>query len=528
MNKQNESIALRQLYFISFIEGGVVMVTEIAGAKLLTPFFGATLYSWAATLSITLLALMSGYYFGGYITTKPKFTQPNKIIWIFLMSGLSVLVMPTLGRFIMKKTISLSFFSGLIISELVFLFLPIFLMGMISPMIIFQITKKAEHSGRSAGNIYAISTSGGILFTLLFGFLIIPHYGISMPLRMLGFAVCFLGTGLLLKEKLTVKKAMLCIAPIIVIGMISLGQNKEDLVIKRADMRLLEASEGLMGELKVIDQVSYPPNSKPVTIRRLRINNIVQNYVFAELPTQSILYYVNFTKQFIGYLPKKESALLIGLGAGSIYKMLNEQYNYVETVEIDQRMYDMGIKYFGLEQPKNNFIADGRYFINTSKRKYDLIIVDAIVGESIPAQLTTIESFKKIYELLKEDGTLIIENGGLYDFGKNCFVPSLHKTLLAAGFSVKLFNPLLSREQGDAVFVATKYDFKIKDISFMTDILINEGPLENYLLPLKLFDTGGATVLTDDNNNCDLMLKDHYFSVRKGIRAELAKYHFWE
>src|SRR5687767_7540672 len=133
---------LRYLYLISFIEGGVVMVTEIAGARLLAPFFGASLYSWIATLSVTLFALMTGYYFGGYATTKPKYTSADKVIWVFFLSGLAVLLMPSLGHLIMQRTISFSFFAGLMISELLFLFPPIFLMGMISPMIIFQITKK--------------------------------------------------------------------------------------------------------------------------------------------------------------------------------------------------------------------------------------------------------------------------------------------------------------------------------------------------------------------------------------------------
>src|SRR3954462_2223607 len=106
---------MKKLYAISFIEGGVVMVAEIAGAKMLTPFFGASLYSWASTLSITLLALMTGYYVGGYVTTKPRFSSPASIIQVFFASGLTVLLMPSLGYFIMQSTISLSFFSGLIV-----------------------------------------------------------------------------------------------------------------------------------------------------------------------------------------------------------------------------------------------------------------------------------------------------------------------------------------------------------------------------------------------------------------------------
>ena len=116
---------IKQLYFISFIEGGVVMVTEIAGARILTPFFGASLYSWVSTLSITLFALMTGYYFGGYVTTKPNFFSGGKIIWVFFLSGLTVLLMPSSGSFIMEQTISFSFFAGLIISEFLFLFPPV-------------------------------------------------------------------------------------------------------------------------------------------------------------------------------------------------------------------------------------------------------------------------------------------------------------------------------------------------------------------------------------------------------------------
>src|SRR5690554_6544197 len=136
--------SLNYLYSISFIEGGVVMVTELAGARLLAPFFGASLYSWASTLSITLLALMTGYYFGGYVTTKKRFASPTSIIWLLLLSGLFVLLLPVLSRSIMESTLHLSFFTGLIVSQMLFLFPPIFLMGMMSPMIIFQITRSEE------------------------------------------------------------------------------------------------------------------------------------------------------------------------------------------------------------------------------------------------------------------------------------------------------------------------------------------------------------------------------------------------
>lgn len=515
------------IYGISFIEGGVVMVAELAGAKLLTPFFGASLYSWASTLSITLLALMSGYYYGGYVTTKPKFATVEKILWVFILSGLAVFLMPTLGHFIMHKTISFSFFTGLIVSQLCFLFIPIFLMGMISPMIIFQITKKAEESGRSAGNIYAISTSGGILFTLLFGFFIIPYYGISLPVRVLGIAVAAVGLLLLTKEKINLGKKHLSLIVIFIVVSIAFSQAKSK-TSGHVAMNVVMSSEGLMGQLKVVDQMSYPPNGKPMYVRRLMINNIAQNAVLKERPTQSLLYYVNFTKQLIQFLPSKESALLIGLGAGSLYKILSDNYTRVETVEIDKRMYEMGVSYFGMAEHTTNTVTDGRYYINVATKKYDLIVLDAIIGENVPAQLTTFESFQRLYSLLNDNGALIIENGGLTCFSDNSFVPSILKTLQAAGFKVALFNPMRSATLGDAVFVATKISIDTKDIMLAEDEQIKAGPLDAYLLPIKLFDNSKATILTDDENNSDILLRHHYFQVRKGIRKELAKYNFWE
>ena len=523
MGKAIISTGLKQLYFISFIEGGVVMVTEIAGAKILTPYFGASLYSWAATLSITLFALMTGYYFGGYVTTKPKFSHTNNIVWVFFISGLAVLLMPSLGNFVMQKTISFSFFVGLIISEMLFLFSPIFLMGMISPMIIFQITKKVEQSGRSAGNIYAISTSGGILFTLAFGFLIIPHYGINLPVKILGVLVSMIALGLFLKDKLASKKIITNFLIALVLAAIAFNQKKPSNLPPQLNMKMVEYSEGLLGELKVIDELTFPPDGNPVVVRKLKTNNIQQNFVFRDMPTQSLNYYVNFTRQLIPFLPKKNSALLIGLGAGSMYKVLNDQKVKVETVEIDKRIYDIGVKYFGMPSHSNHSITDGRYFINVTDKKYDLVILDAIIGESVPGQLITLESFRRCYEILGADGTLIIEHGGLLNFSDNSFIPSVYNTLMAAGFHVSIFNPLQLDTYGDVLLVASKKEFDVSKISIFSDVFIKGGPLSDYSLSIDNFNNQSANILTDDINNFDVLLKAHYFQIRKGIRKELAK-----
>ncbi len=41
------------------------MAVELVGAKLLAPYFGTSLYVWAAALGTTLGGLTLGYFFGG-------------------------------------------------------------------------------------------------------------------------------------------------------------------------------------------------------------------------------------------------------------------------------------------------------------------------------------------------------------------------------------------------------------------------------------------------------------------------------
>lgn len=502
------------------------MVTELAGARLLAPFFGASLYSWASTLSITLLALMTGYYFGGYVTTKKRFASPTSIIWLLLLSGLFVLLLPVLSRSIMESTLHLSFFTGLIVSQMLFLFPPIFLMGMMSPMIIFQITHSADQAGRSAGNIYAISTLGGILFTMGFGFGIIPNYGITLPLTVLGIFVVVLALIFLIRQKISLAKAIGVIFILFISAKEAINHYANPKYFLHPSETLVARSEGLLGEIRITDQRQRTPQGESFYSRKLEVNNVLQNLVLKDYLTVSLTYYVTFIRSLIGQLPAKETALLIGLGGGSIYSDTQLYKVDVETVEIDKRIYDYGVKYFGMkDHPEKNTITDGRYFINTTDKLYDFIILDVIVGESAAGQLLTMESFQKLYEMLPENGTLIIEHGGINNFSQNSLTPSIHKTLETVGFKVSMYNPLQSKTHGDVVFIATKSDaFEKENIFIAQDfLLLKGGPLKDYEVFLSDFDETRTVVLTDDRNKTDILLRSHYINVRSLGRENLMK-----
>jgi spermidine synthase len=109
------------------------------------------------------------------------------------------------------------------------------------------------------------------------------------------------------------------------------------------------------------------------------------------------------------FLEKKpEKILLIGLGAGSIPKVMAKYYPdaKIDIVEIDEDVLKVAKKYFFFEQTQNMNITimDGRSFLRRSGEKYDLIFLDAYDDLSIPFHLTTKEFFEIVKERLSPNG----------------------------------------------------------------------------------------------------------------------------
>ncbi|MBI3935501.1 MAG: glycosyl transferase, partial [Betaproteobacteria bacterium] len=48
------------LYTVIFVTGGAVLALELLASRILTPYFGVSLYIWTGILSITLVALALG------------------------------------------------------------------------------------------------------------------------------------------------------------------------------------------------------------------------------------------------------------------------------------------------------------------------------------------------------------------------------------------------------------------------------------------------------------------------------------
>src|SRR5688572_7273114 len=62
---------------IVFVTGGAILALELLASRIMTPYFGVSLYIWTGILSITLIALALGYWLGGKLAASRSPGQPG-------------------------------------------------------------------------------------------------------------------------------------------------------------------------------------------------------------------------------------------------------------------------------------------------------------------------------------------------------------------------------------------------------------------------------------------------------------------
>lgn len=168
------------LFLLSFVEGGAVMAVELVGARMVGPFYGNSLYVWAAVLALTLAGLMAGYFVGGLLSRR--YPQRRTLHLVVLASAALVALMPLTAEAVMEASLGLGLRTGITLSCLLFLFPPLACFGMVSPLIIRLVASDDDRVGHAAGMVYAVSTVGGILATYLVAFHALPDVGMQESL----------------------------------------------------------------------------------------------------------------------------------------------------------------------------------------------------------------------------------------------------------------------------------------------------------------------------------------------------------
>ncbi|MBI4697736.1 MAG: fused MFS/spermidine synthase [Nitrospirae bacterium] len=185
------------IYFIVFICGAVVMSFEILGSRILAPNFGNSVFVWGSLISIFLTGLSAGYYLGGRIADiRPS---SRKLGLIIIAPGVLLLTFPLysgpVSDWIFMKDIGVRS-SPLLASAILFLVPSVFL-GIVSPYTAKLMICSLHTSGKTIGTLYALSTFGSIIGTLVTSFYLITVAGVSFLIMGQGILLIVLAMPLL-------------------------------------------------------------------------------------------------------------------------------------------------------------------------------------------------------------------------------------------------------------------------------------------------------------------------------------------
>lgn len=385
---------------IVFISGAVVMVYELVGSRLISPYVGTSIYVWSSLIGVILGALSLGYYLGGKLADK-------KAEW-HIFSGILFLAAVFIGLTVFTKHVILesvalfnirSEYTALLAS--LFLFAPAStLLGMISPFSVKLRIKSLESSASTVGNLYAISTIGSIAGTFSAGFFIIPFFGTTKILFFM--AVVLLGLSMTASWK-------------------AFFRTKIVLICLFSCLAFLGSVHGIFTKKGMID-IDTPYNKVWIEYETAGTKPRVVLYT-DPFAAQSAMY-LNDPELVFGYTkyfrlarhfnPDINTALMIG-GCGYSYPkdFLNKfPASTMDVVEIDPGMTRIARKYFGLYDNARLriFHEDARTFLNRTRNRYDVIYSDAFNSfNSIPYQLATREAVEKMHRALNDNG-LVVHN----------------------------------------------------------------------------------------------------------------------
>ena len=173
--------------------GFSIMTVELLGGKILSPYFGGSVYVWGRIITVFMLALSIGYLVGGKLSLKEPNTRKYGVI--FLAASFTTLPLDIwhseLSDWVFMKIEDPRY--GSLVSSIILFLVPTTIMGMVAPYSVRLLVANAESSGQTAGFLYFVSTLGSALGTIMTSFYLVLWfeldsilYGVTIVLAVVG------------------------------------------------------------------------------------------------------------------------------------------------------------------------------------------------------------------------------------------------------------------------------------------------------------------------------------------------------
>ncbi|MBN2662502.1 MAG: fused MFS/spermidine synthase, partial [Bacteroidales bacterium] len=407
-------IALITTFFIGFS----ILSLQILWIRIFKTYFTNTSYTFSLITSFVILGLSAGSWI--YKQKEHKIKNYDKIIlkiillliFVSLVGLLILLDLPDLLLQPFKQSTDNQFIRLIILplfASILIVFPPSVISGFAFPVVCNMYSNGAKNISKNIGKVMQINTLGSVLGPAITTFIFIPFLGAGkaflLILSILSISAIFILQKNNIKLKL-LKPTFVAIAAMLILFTISTKELRFLAPsIKLQKKEILVYQETIEGTIIVTNE----PN-KGIFGKSTYVNNstvIGSNYDAIK------------AVKMVGHLPffvgtNCKNVLIIGFGIGVTTSAIaqHSEVEHIDCVELVLGLVQNAHYYSDFnnnvynDSRLNIISGDGRHYLQTSSKKYDLISCDPTHPVLGSGNLYTKDYFSEIYEHLTTDGVM--------------------------------------------------------------------------------------------------------------------------
>jgi protein-L-isoaspartate O-methyltransferase/MFS family permease len=445
---------VRVAYAVVFLASFGGMTLEITASRVLAQQLGVSLFTWTGIIGVMLAGTALGNLTGGVwadrVNRAGGGASPRAVLAGTLVAGGAGTVLVLVALAVVIQT---GAFGGLdpvtqvLAWTFSLFFLPMFLLGMVSPQVIRLAVPDVARAGRVAGRVYAWSTAGAIAGTFAAGYLLLSAAGWERTL--LGVAMLLTLTSMLCARVWGDGPILYLFSIVLggVVGGFILTARRgagEDLIAQvETNYYTIRVTPEYAPEVDAGGNPVVAPDGREVFVRtgrrRLYLDQLLHSVVDPADP--GYLHYehehiqVEFLRAARAGSPNPR-VLVVGGGGYTFprYAMQVLPETRMDVVEIDPGVTRVARDHLQLTDYPGLGIThmDGRQFVaeRAAPGTYDLVIQDAVNDLSVPAHLLTKEYNDAVKAALKPGGVYLLTVIDSVEYGKlwKAAVHTLRKT----------------------------------------------------------------------------------------------------
>jgi spermidine synthase len=411
------------LQAIIFTTGGAILALELLASRIMTPYFGVSLYIWSGILSITLVSLALGYWWGGRLAAGRRDRPPSAetLASLFALmpavAAIAIVAACLAYPYLFLQLARMDLVAGAFIACMALLFVPLIATSAMNPLLVALLLRQSAAKGAAAdagaGAVFFVSTIGSVAGVIVTAFGMIPYLSNFVSTLLVAVVLAALPLAMLARSPVRLAARRRLAVTTVVALCASLG------LLAAADLytaRMWPAAynnttwtpeatyRSMFGTIKILRS---GPRDGEAFSRMYFQDGLVQNMVGARNQSMSLYTYA-LEALTRSYRPGAKTALVLGNGAGMVPMRLAELGVAVTAVEIDPAALRAARELFGYDPGRVKTVqADARTFLRGCSGGYDVIVVDLFHGDGVPDYLITRDIFRDLRRCLAADGVAV-------------------------------------------------------------------------------------------------------------------------